>query len=127
MHPKLSPSEEIQVHSLVLLALQARLLRLDSNFPGIIQLICPSSRFLNSHCRDIVKTTLKDLGFDPKEYGLYSLRSGGATAVISNNASKAVSERLFKLHGRWKTNEAKDVYVLETECNRLSVTKYLGI
>ncbi|CAH3184817.1 unnamed protein product [Porites lobata] len=37
------------------------------------------------------------------------------------------SERLLKLHGRWKTDEAKDMYVLETECNRLSVTKYLGI
>ena len=45
----------------------------------------------------------------------------------TNNASKAVSERLLKLHGRWKTDEAKDMYVLETECNRLSVTKYLGI
>ena len=49
MHPKLSPWEEIKVHSLVLLALQARLLRLDSNFPGNIQLLCPSSRLLNSH------------------------------------------------------------------------------
>ena len=80
-----------------------------------------------TRCREIFKTTLKDLGYDPKEYGLHSLRSGGATAVISNNASKAVSERLLKLHGRWKTDEAKDMYVLETECNRLTVTKYLGI
>ena len=80
-----------------------------------------------TRCRDTFKTTLKDLGFDPKEYGRDSLRSGGATAVISNNASKAVSERLLKLYRRWKTNEAKDSYVLETECNRLSVTKYLGI
>ena len=56
----------------------------------------------------------------PKEYG-------GATPVVSNNASKAVSERLSKLHGRWKTDEAKDMYVLETESNRLSVTRYLGI
>ena len=39
---------------------------------------------------------------------------------------KAVSERL-KLHGRWKTDEAKDIYVLESESNRLSLTKYLGI
>ena len=67
-----------------------------------------------TRCRDIFKTTLKDLGFEPKEYGLYSLRSGGATAAISNNASKAVSERLLKFHGCWKTNEAKDIYVLET-------------
>ena len=80
-----------------------------------------------TRCREIFKTTLKDLGYDPKEYGLHSLRSGGATAVISNNASKAVSERLLKLHGRWKTYEAKDLNVLETECNRLTVTKYLGI
>ena len=81
-----------------------------------------------TRCRELFKTTLKDLGYDPKEYGLHSLRSGGATAaVISNNASKAVSETLLKLHGRWKTDEAKDMYVLETERNRLSVTKYLGI
>lgn len=80
-----------------------------------------------TRCREIFKTTLKDLGFDAKDYGLHSLRSGGATAVINNNTSKAVSERLLKLHGRWKTDEAKDMYVLESESNRLSVTRYLGI
>ncbi|CAH3142478.1 unnamed protein product [Porites lobata] len=36
-----------------------------------------------TRCREIFKTTLKDLGYDPKEYGLHSLRSGGASAVIS--------------------------------------------
>ena len=40
-----------------------------------------------TRCREIFKTTLKDLGYDPKEYGLHSLRSGDATAAISNNAS----------------------------------------
>ena len=44
-----------------------------------------------THCREIFKTTLKDLGYDPKKYGPHSLCSGGATAVISNKASKAVS------------------------------------
>ena len=78
-------------------------------------------------CREIFKTTLKDLGYDPKKYGLHSLCSGGATAVISNNASKAISERLLKLHGCWKTDEAEDMYVLEKECNCLSVMKCLGI
>ena len=61
-----------------------------------------------------------DSGYDPKEYG-------GATAVVSNNASKEVSGRMSKLHGRWKTDKAKNMYVLETDSNRLSVTKYLGI
>ena len=80
-----------------------------------------------TRCREIFKTTLTDLGYDPKEYGLHSLRSGGAAAVISNNVSKALSERLLKLYGRWKTDEAKDMLVFEPGCNRLSVTKYLGI
>ena len=80
-----------------------------------------------TRCREIFKTTLKDLGYDPNDYGLHSLRCGGATAVITNNDSKAVSERLLKLHRRWKTDEAKDMYVLESESNRLSLTKYLGI
>ena len=53
-----------------------------------------------TRCREIFKTTLKDLGYDPKEYGIHSLRSGGAKAVISDDTFKAVSERLFKLHGR---------------------------
>ena len=48
-----------------------------------------------TRCREIFKTTLKDLGYDPKDYGLHSLCSGGATAVITNNVSKAVSERLL--------------------------------
>ena len=72
-----------------------------------------------TRCRELFKTTLKDLGYDPKDYGLHSLRFGGATAAITNNDSKAVSERLLKLHGCWKTDEAKDMYVLESESNRL--------
>ena len=77
---------------------------------SVIVLGMPSSSY--TRCREIFKTTLKDLGYDTKDYGLHSLRSGGATAVITNNDSKAVSERLLKLHGRWKTDEAKDMYVL---------------
>ena len=48
-------------------------------------------------------------------------------AVISSDASKAFSERLLKLYGLWKTDEAIDMYILESEYNRLTVTKFLGI
>ena len=58
------------------------------------------------HCREIFKEALKDVGYDPKDYGLHSLWSGGATSVVSNNLSHNVSERLLKLHGRWKSEEA---------------------
>ena len=80
-----------------------------------------------TRCREIFKAALKELGYDPKHYGLHSLRSGGITSVVSNDISKTVSERLLKLHGCWKTDEAKDMYVLEPECSRLRVTKCLGI
>ena len=66
-----------------------------------------------TRCREIFKDALKDVGSKPKDYGLHSLRFGGVTSVVSNNRSHNVSERLLKLHGRWKSDEAKDIYVLE--------------
>ena len=70
-----------------------------------------NGKLSHTRCRERFKTTVKDLGY---EYGLHTVFSGGATAVVSNNTSKAVSERLSKLRGRWKTDEAKDMCVLET-------------
>ena len=43
-------------------------------------------------------------------FGLHSARSGGATIV----ANKGVPDRLFKLHGRWVSDKAKDAYVKDT-------------
>ena len=77
-----------------------------------------------SRCREIFKDCLKGLGYDEKKFGLHSLRSGGATAAIINNPN--LSERLLKLHGRWKSDIAKDMYTLEQTQNRLSVTCNLG-
>ena len=77
--------------------------------------------------REIFKEALKDVDQYPKDYGLHSLRSSGVTSVVSNDLSHNVSERFLKLHGRWKSDEAKDMYVLEPECSRLRVTKYPGI
>jgi hypothetical protein len=37
------------------------------------------------------------------------LRSGGATAA----AAAGIDDRLFKKHGRWKSDKAKDGYVKE--------------
>ena len=73
------------------------------------------------------KEALGVLGCDPKVYGLSSLRSGGITSVVHNDDSKIVSERLLKLHGRWKTDVAKDMYVKEADSSRLSVSLSLGL
>ena len=53
-----------------------------------------------TRCREIFKDALKDVGYDPKDYGPHSLRSGGVTPVVSNDRSHNVSERLLKLNGR---------------------------
>ena len=42
-------------------------------------------------------------------YGFYSSRSGGATFATWLNSY--LSEKLLKLHGRRKSESAKDVYV----------------
>ena len=62
-----------------------------------------------SRCREIFKDCLKGLGYDEKKFGLHSLRSGGATAAVINNHN--LSERLLNLHGRWKSDIAKDISV----------------
>ena len=86
-----------------------------------------NGRLSYSRCREISKAALKELGYNPKGYGLHSLRAGGATSVVKADTSNTVSERLLKLHGRWKRDVARDMYVLEPERNRLRVTKCLGI
>ena len=77
-------------------------------------------------CREMFKDALKSLGYNPKEYGLHSLRSGGITEVVQNS-NNTISERLLKLHGRWKTDRAKDMYVQESISNRLKVTRSLSL
>ena len=62
-------------------------------------------------------------GFDPSKFGLHSLHSGGATMA----ANSGVSDRVFQRHGRWKSGQAKDIYVDDDLDQRLSVSKFLGL
>ena len=78
-----------------------------------------------TRCREIFKECLKEIGVDHKLYCLYSLRSGGATSAVSYNPN--LSERVLKLHGRWKSDTAKDMYILEDVSKRLQVTSQLGL
>ena len=66
---------------------------------------------------------ITQLGFDPKLFGLHSLWAGGATAA----ANAGVPDRLFKQHGRWKSESAKDGYIKDSMEKRLKVSKPLGI
>ena len=83
---------------------------------------------LNYHIPDvgkIFKECLKTIGVDHNLYSLHSLRSGGATSAVSCNPN--LSERILKLHGRWKSDTAKDMYILEDVSKRLQATIQLGL
>ena len=73
--------------------------------------------------REIVLEKLSELGLDQKQFGLHSLRSGGASAA----AYAGVPDRLFKRHRRWRSENAKDGYVKDSLESRLSVSKRIGL
>ena len=66
---------------------------------------------------------LKSLGFDANQFGLHSLRAGGATAA----ANAGIPDRLFKRHGRWRSETAKDGYVKDSMSALLSVSESLEL
>lgn len=70
---------------------------------------------IRSGNRPMSYTTLRELfmeAFKPRvddisRFCLHSLRPGGATAAAKNG----IGDRLFKRHGRWVSENAKDEYV----------------
>jgi len=51
----------------------------------------------------------------------------GYTVIAQEVYQAVVPDRLFKQHGRWKSDKAKDSHVEDSVENRLSVTKKIGI
>ena len=76
-----------------------------------------------SRAREILLEKIKAMGWDPSQFGMHSLRAGGATAA----ANAGVPDRLFKRHGRWRSDTAKDGYVKDSVEKRLEVSKHLGL
>ncbi|XP_057294613.1 uncharacterized protein LOC130623140 [Hydractinia symbiolongicarpus] len=74
-----------------------------------------------STARDIVLSVIKEVGLDPQNFGLQ--RSGGATAA----ANFGVPDRLFKKHGRWKSDRAKDGYIQDSVKLLLSMSSNLDL
>ena len=55
----------------------------------------PKGSLSYTRLRELFLAKLSGLGFDPKLFGLHSLRSGGASAAVN----AGVPDRLFKCHG----------------------------
>ena len=76
-----------------------------------------------SRVREIVLNTFETIGLPKNMFGLHSLRSGGATTA----ANAGIPDRLFKKHGRWRSEKAKDGYVKHSIKSLLYVSSTLGI
>ena len=72
--------------------------------------------------RELIKDAFKEIT-DVSKIIVHSLRAGGATAA----ANAGIPDRLFKRHGRWASENAKDGYVKDDFNARLSVSRFLGI
>jgi hypothetical protein len=81
-----------------------------------------SSPLSYKRARELLLDDLGSIGFDKSKFGLHSLRAGGATAA----ANAGMNDRLFKKHGRWASDIAKDGYVCENINEKLLVTQNLG-
>ena len=82
-----------------------------------------SGKISYSCLRDLLDKKLENLGFAATEFGLHSLRAGGAIAA----ANAGIPDRLFKRHGRWRSENAKDGYVKDSVDSRMEVSKNLGL
>ena len=80
-------------------------------------------RLSYTRVREVMLEMLEAIGLDKRQFGLHSLRAGGASAA----ANAGVVDRLFKRHGRWKSENAEDGYVKDTLQERLKVSRNLGL
>ena len=90
-------------------------------FPDYSMLKRPSPTSYVEVGGEIVLRALSSLGYEREKFGLHSLRSGGATLAANNG----ISDRLFKRHGRWKSETAKDGYIKDNLDALLSVSRSL--
>lgn len=76
-----------------------------------------------SNFRDEFKRVISPYVEDINKYCLHSLRSGGASCAANNG----VKDRMFKRHGRWLSDSAKDGYVKDKLQDLLTVSLSLGL
>ena len=75
-----------------------------------------------TRAREIFKEKMEEAEIKGN-FGLHSLRSGGASAAAQNN----VNERLISKHGRWASDRARNSYIKDSIEYRLTISRKLGI
>ena len=87
------------------------------------QSIRPGSKLPYTRCREVLLKKIADLGLDPKSFFWHSFRSGGASAA----ANGGISDKNFKHHGRWRSENARDGDVADSLESRLAAFMSLGL
>ena len=87
------------------------------------QFIRSPSKLSYSRCKEVLLKTFVDVGLDSKCYSWHSFRGGGASSAANNG----ISDRMFKRHGRWRLENAKDGYVEDSSESSLAVSISLGL
>ena len=72
-----------------------------------------------SRALKLTRGQLAAIGLKSKEYGLHSMRSGGARLT----AALVLSDRLIMRHGGWKSDSSKNRYISESKSSLLSVSR----
>lgn len=88
----------------------------------VCKLIYKNKKLSYTRARETILSKLKLVSSD-KDFGLHSMRSGGATTAANSN----INDRCWKRHGRWKSDSSKDGYVVDSIHKRLEVSKSLHL
>ena len=72
-----------------------------------------------SRALDLVRKQLRAISLDPQQFGLHSLRSGGASLA----AAMGIPDRLIMRHGGWKSESSKNRYMQESVDSLLAISR----
>ena len=76
-----------------------------------------------SRIREVFKGYISEITTAPENFGLHSLRSGGASAAANNG----ISDRLISKQSCWSSEKARNGYVKDSVVKRLTVSNTLGL
>ena len=86
-------------------------------------LVVSSKKLSYSSARSQALKVFSAIGLDARNFGLHSLRSGGATAA----SEAGVPDRLISSHGGWKSETSRNGYIRSNMQTMLSVSKALDM
>lgn len=99
------------------------LFRPIQNIRGKYALIKTNKQLSYTRAKECIVSKLKSVAPNLK-LGTHSLRASGATTAAN---AAGINDRCLKRHGRWKSDLAKDGYIVDSLSKKLEISKCLGL